>query len=310
MRAGNILKKEQGSVVVILALAMTALLGMGALVADVGVNYVKEAHLMVAADAGALAGATKLGQGKEAITTAVLEIVQKNGVLAEMVTVEVDEEQNGVTVKTRAPIRLFFAKLFAAENGVMEQRARVAKTRPTAIFDVFPLGVEESVTLDYLKEVNLFSSELLGGGKWGALTFKDENGNYMTGANIFREFLKHGYPGLIEIGDLVQAKGGVNMGPIRDGIKYRQDEAEKLGPSSYDNYPDGSPLVLILPIYTITNVKDEVEVVDFAAFYVTKLQGQGENTEVWGHFIKPHVNAAASVEGESQYGLTTTKLIQ
>jgi hypothetical protein len=311
LRIRGILKCEQGSAIIILAVAMTVMVGMAALVADIGVNYVNQNQLMVAADAAALAGGTQLKTSREAATQAALDIVQKNGISTDMVTVEVDEDLTGITVKTRALIRFFFARLFATEEGMMEQRARVAKTRPIAFHNVFPLGVDESVKLDYSKEVNLFSKELLGGGNWGALTFKDANGNYMTGASIFREFLKNGYSGLIEIGDVVMCKGGVNMGPISEGIEYRfQQCAEDHGEHGPEICPSDCPRILILPIYTISNVKDEVIIIDFAVFYVTKLLGSGSNTEVWGHFQKLHLRAAASVEGESEYGLTTIKLIE
>ncbi len=315
LRLREILKCERGSAIIILAVAMTVMVGMTALVADIGANYVKQNQLMVAADAAALAGGTLLNESKAAATQAALDIVQKNGVSTDWVTVEVDEDLSGITVKTRALIRFFFARLFATESGVMEQRARVAKTRPIAFHNVFPLGVDESVEFDYTQEVNLFSKELLGEGGWGALSFKDEDGNYMTGANVFRQFLKEGYPGLIEIGDVVAAKGGVNMGPISEGIEYRFDQCaadhEHHGP---DICPSDCPRILILPIYSTTILSDtsnkEVQIIDFAVFYVTDIFGSGSNTEVWGHFQKIYIRAAASVEGESEYGLTTIKLIE
>jgi hypothetical protein len=306
----NVLGEEKGSTIVILAVAMTALLGMAALVADVGVNYLRQARIAVAADAAALAGGTQLGKGAAAVTQAALDIAQKNGLALDQVIVEVDEDETGVSVRTTSAMKLFFGVLFNLEEGNMTQRARVARTRPVALYDVFPLGVDEKTELDYSRTVNLFGKELLGSGNWGALTFKDENGKYMTGANVFREFLKNGYSGVIEIGDLVMCKGGVNMGPISEGIDYRITEATKTHLCGLGNCPSGCPRILILPIYNETAIKDEVVIVDFAAFWVSFIKGSGAKTEVWGNFIRPHVRAAASVEGESRYGLTTIKLVK
>ncbi len=309
-RAGEILREQRGATVVILAAAMTVMLGMTALVADVGVNYLRQVKIAVAADAAALAGGTQLGKGREAVTQAALEIAEKNGLAPEQVMIEVDEDQTGLTVRAVAATKLIFGKLFKLQDGQMKQAARVVRARPVAFYNVFPLGVEESVSLDYSKQVNLFGKELLGSGNWGALSFKDADGKYMTGASVFREFLKYGYSGVVEIGDVVLCKGGVNMGPISDGIQHRINEAAKTHPCSLGGCPSDCPRVLILPIYNETAVKDEVVVVDFAAFWVASISGSGAKTEVWGHFIRPHVRAAASVEGESKYGLTSIRLIR
>ena len=229
MVLNNVINDQRGSVVVLLAIGVTALLGVTALVADVGVNYVKQTQLSVAADAAALAGAARFSEGRDVVAATARSIAEKNGVNPEKIIVEVDENGNGVTVRTQAPISLYFAKLFGATGGTMEQRAKVAKTRPTAFFDIFPLGVDKKITLDYSKKVNLFSSELLGSGNWGALAFADESGKYDTGASVLRANLKDGYAGLVEIDDKAATSGGVSMGPIRDAITYRFQEAAQIG---------------------------------------------------------------------------------
>ena len=310
-----VLNNQRGSVIVLLAVCVTALFGITALVADVGVNYVKQTQLTIAADAAALAGGSRLDDGRDVVAATARATAEKNGVSSEMIIVEVSENGNGITVRTQAPVQLFFAKLFGANGGTMEQRARVAKTRPTALFNVFPLGVDKKITLDYTKLVNFFSSELLGSGNWGALAFADENGKYDTGASVLRANLKDGYPGLVELDDIAATSGGVSMGPIRDAITYRFGQAALTHQCSLGNCPTGCPRILIMPIYeeimdNNNNKTSRVLIVDFAAFWVSSMSGSGSNTQIWGHFIRPHVRAAASVEGESGYGLTTTKLIQ
>ncbi|EEG76103.1 pilus assembly protein TadG-related protein [Dethiobacter alkaliphilus] len=311
----NILNNQRGSVLVLVAVGMTVLLGAAALVADVGVNYVTQARLSVAADAAALAGGTLFDEGRDAVMLAAVETAEKNGVPAEQVFVEVDDNARGVTVRTQAPVQLFFGRIFGMEGGAMEQRARAARTRPIAFYGVFPLGVEEGIEFDYHTKVNLFSDDLLGSGNWGALAFQDENGDYQTGASIWREHLKLGYDGVVEIDDWADASGGVSMGPIRDGINYRFAEAAKDHVCTKDNCPTGCPRILILPIYQEVldnnqNKTGEVIIVDFAAFWVSEMLGQGANTEVWGYFVRPHVFPAASEEGESAYGLTALKLVK
>ena len=306
----NRLNNQRGSVIVLLALGMTVLLGATALVADVGVNYVIQSRLSIAADAAALAGGTQLKNGREAVIQTAVTIAAANGVAAENVIVDVDEDVRGVTVSTQAPMELFFANIFGAEGGIMEQRARVAFTRPTAFFDIFPLGMDEDVDVDYSTRVNLFGDDLLGdSSKRGALSFRDEDGKLMTGASTLRKFLQEGYPGLVEIDDLIYTKGGVNFGPVSDGIDYRIAEAAKTHECSLNNCPSDCPRIIILPVYHQV-AGDDVQVVDFAAFWIESISGGGTNLEVWGHFIAPYVSPAASVEGESPYGMTATRLVQ
>jgi hypothetical protein len=294
---------------------MTVLLSVTALVTDVGVNYVTQTRLSMAADAAALAGGRKLDQGRDVVVQTALEIAEKNGIAPANTIVEVDESGKGVTVRTQAPIQLFFSRIFGAEGGMMEQRARVAKTRPVSFYRVFPLGVDRIVKLDYSREVNLFSDELLGSGNWGALAFKNADGTYDTGSSVLRQNLIYGYDGLVTIGDWALTSGGVSMGPIREAIDYRFQEAAKTHQCSLGECPTGCPRILIMPIYVeiLDNNKNktgEVDIVDFAAFWVSRMSGSGANTQIWGNFVKPFVHPAASVEGESDYGLTTIKLVQ
>ncbi|MBS4032432.1 MAG: hypothetical protein KGZ63_13570 [Clostridiales bacterium] len=309
--AGN----ESGSAIVLLTAAMVVLVGVMALVADVGVNYVKQTQLSVAADAAALAGGTKLDQGNSYALEAATEIAVNNGISLENLIVDVDEDGKGITVKTRGPIQTFFGIIFNNVDSQMEQLARVAMTRPIGLFNLFPLGVDEKANITHGVELNLFGSELMGSGNWGALQFKDENGNYQTGANIFKENLKNGFSGLIMIEDEARAESGAKSGPISDAIDYRITEAAKTHVCSLNNCPPGCPRVLILPVYTPTSAEDAnktkfVEIVDFAAFWVSRTEGQGENRKVWGYFVKPHVTGAVSAEGESPYGMTSIKLVK
>lgn len=307
------LENQKGSVIVLLAVAMTVLLGCAALATDVGVNYITHNRLATAADAAAMAAGTKMKEGRDAVVQTALAIAEKNGVSPDKIFVDVYGSR--VTVRAKAPTQYFFARLFGTKEGMMEQSAIVAMTRPTAFYKTFPLGVDKKVQLDYLKEVNLFSSELLGSGNWGALAFKDASGKYVTGASTLRENLKNGYEGLLSIGDYAKTESGVSMGPIRDAISFRFSEAAKTHQCSLGNCPYNCPRILIMPIYVEVvgnnaNKTGEVEMVDFAAFWVSRMVGSGSNTQIWGHFIRPHVRAAASVEGESPYGLTTIKLIR
>jgi hypothetical protein len=69
---------ERGSVAVLLALALTALLGFAALVVDVGLSWAARAEAQTAADAAALAGAARLGDGPAGVVAAVRQYLDAN----------------------------------------------------------------------------------------------------------------------------------------------------------------------------------------------------------------------------------------
>jgi hypothetical protein len=230
------------------------------------------------------------------------------------VIVEIDENVTGLRVRTQAPMKLFFARLFGAEGALMEQRARVAMTRPVAFVDIFPLGIDEENTIRFDQRLNLFSQELLGSGNWGALQFMMD-GKYQTGASTLKNNLMNGFPGEVNIGDVAQTESGATTGPVTDAVNFRITAAAKTHQCSLYSCPTDCPRILIMPIYTPIldnnqNKTGRVDIVDFAAFWVESVTGQGSNTAIWGHFIRPIVHASKSVEGESKYGLTVIKLVE
>jgi hypothetical protein len=69
---------ERGSVAIVVALALTVLLGFAALVVDVGLSWAVRAEAQTAADAAALAGASRLAAGPTAAVAAVRQYLDAN----------------------------------------------------------------------------------------------------------------------------------------------------------------------------------------------------------------------------------------
>jgi len=69
---------ERGSVAVLIALALTVLLGFAALVVDVGLSWAVRAETQTAADAAALAGAARLADGPAGAVAAVRQYLDAN----------------------------------------------------------------------------------------------------------------------------------------------------------------------------------------------------------------------------------------
>jgi len=69
---------ERGSVAIVVALALTLLLGFAALVVDVGLSWAVRVEAQTAADAAALAGASRLAAGPAAAVAAVRQYLDAN----------------------------------------------------------------------------------------------------------------------------------------------------------------------------------------------------------------------------------------
>lgn len=316
-----VLVNERGTAIVILALAMTVLLACSALVADVGVNYVVQSRLSVAADAAAMAGGTKLSEGQDKVIQVARDVAAKNGLTGDDVIVEVDPNNTGVTVRTKAPIRLFFARIFAAPAGEMEQRARVVAARPVGMYYLFPVGIDENLTFQVGMNYKLFAKKGstdeidLGSGNSGALEFDAK----ATGAQGFEDQLMNGWTELISIGDLVETKSGVKYSAIRNALTDRLTRAQADGHScSPATCPPGCPRILYIPVYRTIwdggNKVKEVEIVDFAAFWIdAKQKNNGDwqiDKEINGIFIGINKGGFVTDVGESPYGIKSGKLIQ
>jgi len=312
---------ERGTSLVLLALAMTALLGSTALVADLGVNYVTQARLAVAADAAALAGGTQLGAGRDRVMQAAKEMAAKNGIFADAVAVEVAPNNSGVTVTAKAPVRLFFGKIFGLQAAGMQQQAQVVLARPISMTQLVPIGIDQNMAFKIGSRHLLFakdndSGEIeLGSGNSGALEFATQS----TGAQGFEEQLRRGWPELISKGNILETKSGIKFSAVKDAMEDRLTRAAALNHQCSPTVcPPDCPRIVYVPVYrplrTDENKVQQVEVVDFAAFWLDgtrRSNGSWEIAkEIPGIFIGIQKGGLLSEAGESPYGISTGKLVR
>jgi len=312
---------QKGTALILLTLVMTMLLGSAALVADLGVNYFTQARLSVAADAAALAGGTQLGAGGDRAIQAAQDVAAKNGIFADALSVEVEPNNTGITVKAKAPVRLFFGRFFGLRTAEMEQQAHVVLARPVSMERLVPVGIDQSKVFtigsrQQLFEKNSKSDEIdLGSGNSGALEFARQS----TGAQGFEEQLRLGWSEPISKGDILETKSGVKFSAVKSAMEDRLTRAAALphqcAPGSC---PSNCPRIVYVPVYRILrydeNKVSRVEVVDFAAFWLEgtrRANGSWQiEKEIPGIFIGLQKGGLRSAVGESPYGIRTGKLIR
>lgn len=305
--------EEKGSAVVILTLAISVLAGAAALVADIGVAYVTQQRLAVAADAAAFAGGQELHLGAARARQAALDNAASNGVNPAEIVVDVEQDNSAVAVRIASPMTIFFARVLGIdEGGELSAQARVVSSVPTALQGVAPLGIKEqplTIGQEYTLKIGAGSKDEplgLGSGNFGALALGG------PGASTYRNNLKYGYPGLLEVGDVVETQTGNISGPTRKAIKFRLAQP-KPPHCSPDSRVRDCPRVLLVPVYVPVESKGNqvkaVRVVGFAAFYVERAPGSGKESRVTGRFVKTFHGGEASAAG-SGFGISAARLVE
>ena len=132
--------EERGAVALIVALALTVLIGMLVLTADLGRMVGIRRELVRAADAAALAAAQEcaLGNGSGAARAAAVDLIQQNRAGATLTTFVVDEACDGaassgqkvVRVKASTSVEMFFAPIFGFDERPVGAEATAIWTVP------------------------------------------------------------------------------------------------------------------------------------------------------------------------------------
>ncbi|MEZ4626757.1 MAG: pilus assembly protein TadG-related protein [Eubacteriales bacterium] len=278
--------RERGESLLIVAFAMTALVGVAATATDLGVAYVKTAQTQTAADAAVLAAGMKLPVGSsdtsakaEAIATA-KEYLAKNGVSnTDEATITfgdlVDGSYHSISVTQPAVSETAFARIFGIDE-ITFQRGAEAKIVPcAALSDLVPLSIKESTLKDLIANDMTEHAILKYGSNtedvdYGAFGAIDLDGVKGGGANDYTSWLANGYQDKLTIGTVLPIEPGNMTGPTYDGVVQRYNACTHFpseGGCTVSKYFDDCPRVMKVPVieYTDSSMK-YVRVTGFAAF--------------------------------------------
>lgn len=103
------LKKQDGQAIVLMAIALSVLLGFAALAIDGGNIYLNRAKAVNISDAAALAGAAELPDNPDKAIEVAKAFGVANGVSAEAMNVVIREDHQAITVTTNLNVSMFFA---------------------------------------------------------------------------------------------------------------------------------------------------------------------------------------------------------
>ncbi|MTI83678.1 MAG: hypothetical protein FH756_07190 [Firmicutes bacterium] len=316
-------KEENGLALVLVAAAMTVILGFAALVVDIGSVYLTRSRLINACDAAALAGAHELdsetGSALDAMQEAT-DYLEHNNIIFGEDSFNIEVNNKTITVESSRTVNYTFARVLGFTSNTVEAKAAAIYGPVSAAGGVTPFAVpDQELVFDkqyVLKEGSGGSTDdgFRIHGNFGALALGG------TGASTYEENLKYGYGGalnvgdMVTIGDAVETEPGNMSGPTYDGVTYRLNQC--ANGCTPQNYETDCERVILVPVFdpaTLDGGRDDVLIVGFASFLLEEVDGSGDESEVTGTFLQmaPPPDTSYVIDPDApDYGLHAAKLVE
>lgn len=304
------LKNDKGSSAIIFMMTATLFIGMLAFVTDAGMIYLEKSRLQNAADAIALAAIQDYSKGEAAMVTQAYHYAELNNISPNDLEIEISDSSKKITVVTNKNVQMFFARIFNITDTGVQAKASARVGTIVATDGIRPFAIEEQ-TFEFGKTYTLKkgAGEAYSG-NYGALALGG------TGATNYRNNLKYGYHGELEIGDLVrigedmETEPGNMSGPTYDGIRYiiSHDTCASHDLSKLEK--DCARLIIIPVIDSFdVNGRSTVKIMGFANFFIEETTYDGGKTEVKGKFIRT-LGQGEIGETAGDFGMLGVKLVE
>lgn len=276
----------------------SVLIGLAALVTDVGSLYLTKNQLYNMSEAGALAGAQEwfIGDKEQVESIATNYALDKNGKTGDVIDVDVLETDKKIIVTSTRTLNLFLAKIFNNNSATVSAKAAARIVPVSKMASLAPFGVvKENLPLQYNQPYTLkVDNDESTSGNFHLLDFTPKDGQ---GGQVYRNILL-GSKDVYAIGsDLllsVDTKTGGTVGQVRQGV------ADRIAIN---------PIVIVPIVETFdVNGKKTVKILGFAAFELNISDGK----TVTGQYIKMVTSAEDLVteeDREANYELYGTQLI-
>jgi Flp pilus assembly protein TadG len=296
-RFKSLFSSSDGQVAIIIALLIVSIVGMTALVVDMGALYEDRRTLQGTADAAALAGVQELPESTENSTQEIMDnIVNNYDDENDNIAVDIQYDAYGgvpntsVTVTVTnpdSPIR--FGAVYGSSATDVSAYATAVIGSPEAYTKVVPWGLLEG-DYAYGTEYTLKygAPPELAPGNFGALGIDG------PGANIYEDSIVNGTETELTIGDWVDVETGNMAGPTRDGVEERvegqQDyewSTDLITPAPEYALARGDSQLIIIPIISHWphGHSEQVQILGFKPFILSGYTGHGGHAEVIGTFL-------------------------
>jgi Flp pilus assembly protein TadG len=301
-------RSDRGQATVITLVFLVVLLGMAALVLDIGSWYRADRDTQAAADAAALAGAQSLPHDPGAANTLALQYVDKNGGGSPTVTLSTKNATNDtIRVNLTRPAKGIFTKLFGVSTVTVGSHASARASLMQQAKYVAPIGV------------NIMNPKLRGGATCPCFG-PDQPTTLPLG--------KTGAPGAFDLLNIDLSHGGTGPSTLADWIlrgyqgylplnDYFSDAGAKWNSSEVQNALDRREgTTLLFPVYDKlvgTGAGAQYHVIAWVGFHMTAHEEHGSTGSISGWFTDVVWDGIESTAGggdtQPDLGARTVKLV-
>ncbi|MDD4493414.1 MAG: Tad domain-containing protein [Eubacteriales bacterium] len=303
----NSLKNNKGTSTIIVAFSITLLMGVTALVTDVGYMYLSKAQLANAVDAAVLAGVQEIVSDPvdmDSVNSTVNSYINSNYGTVESLEISLDETTKVLTVSASDKLTLFFAKFFGVNHSTISATAGAAAQNIVSMQGARPLGIIEQDFI-YGQQYQLYLDEGEGyTGNYGCLALGGR------GSSIFLENMLNGYPDLVSVNDMIDTEPGTLGSTVKSAILSLIGRCTHTPPCTYDSYSKNCPRVIFCPIVNtlLVNGRKLVNVVGFGTFFLENVVTESGEAKIVGRFVTFSAQGETSSEA-GDFGTYGLKLI-
>lgn len=311
-------RSDRGQATVMTLVFLVVLLGMGALVLDLGSWFRADRATQSTADAAALAGAQALPEDPGKATTLAQQYATSNGGIG-MGNVSISSKvvnNDTITVTVRRSAPGFFSKVFGVKTVTVGSSAVARSEGVSSVKYVAPITVHYKHPLLNCKgpsthptcnptfgaetTLNLEDLHQPGGGSGSGafgllnLNYGDPSGN--VGAGTLADWLLHGYQDYLPLGNYFSApSANFNNSQFQDAM------TQVLGKE------------VLFPVYRLltgpgSNAK--YDIIGWVGFVVTSFNPSGSSGSITGHFTSYTANGVQVTTGGNPYfGVKKVELV-
>jgi hypothetical protein len=311
----SVRKSESGQAFVLMALSLLVIMGMAALVVDVGSWYHTKRRLQGTADAAALAGAQLLPTDSSGAQSLALSYANKNGgdvAVADITVTSTVQPNDTIAVRAKRTDTGVFSGIVGIGSADIAARAKARVgppvqaryVAPMVVFCDHPLihncngdsepdfGEEHPSTMDY--------DPMGAPGAFGMLNL--DGGNGTPGSSDEADWILHGFNKYLPIGN------------------YRSDPGAKFSSSNIqDALQARKGTVLLFPVFKQLDGQGQnavYEIIGWIGFHLNTYEVHGNNAVLHGYFtefIAQGILAGGGGGGSgpsSSFGVKSIQLIE
>lgn len=303
------LRSERGQAMVLTTLFVASLLGIAALVLDLGTWFRSQRDLQAVADAAALAGAQELPYSTALASARAGEYAGKNAGPSPGISFSNSTPGFGpdtIHVELERPAPGFFAKVFGVDSVDIRAKAAAKASPIGAARYVAPITVSERHPMLLCNPRPCFNTQTTielqhlhrpGSGTAAGSFALISLDNRQVDEGTLADWLLEGYEDYMELGDYRAVPSTkFNSGQFQSALARRLNTE------------------ILFPIYrriTGSGSTAEYEIVGFVGFVVTEVRGGGANQTLVGHFTQVIWDSLpASSNPAVDYGVRSIELIE